>query len=65
MVERPLYCEVTLDRQNIDYITEINFPYQAIFVKSHSQDQMKSIDDNVDKLVTLLMKFKETRFSKI
>ncbi len=67
LVERPIHCRVTLDRENIDYITEINFsvPGDTIFVKAHSRDQTKSIDSAVDKLVARLVKFKETRFSKI
>ena len=67
LVERPIHCRVTLDRENIDYITEINFsvPGDTIFVKAHSRDQTKSIDSAVDKLVARFVKFKETRFSKI
>jgi ribosome-associated translation inhibitor RaiA len=58
---------VTLDRENIDYNTEINFamPGDTIFVKAHSHDQMQSIDDAMDKLVTRLVKFKSTCLLKI
>lgn len=67
LIKRPIYCRVTLDKEKNDFVTEINLsvPGDTIFVKALSNDQTKSIDDAVDKLVTRVVKFKETRFSKI
>ena len=67
LIKRPIYCRVTLDKGKNDFVTEINLsvPGDTIFVKALSNDQTKSIDDAVDKLVTRVVKFKETRFSKI
>jgi len=50
-----------------DFVTEINLsvPGDTIFVKALSNDQTKSIVNAVDKLVSRVVKFKETRFSKI
>ena len=67
LIKRPIYCRVTLDKEKNDFVTEMNLsvPGDTIFVKALSNDQTKSIDDAVDKLVTRVVKFKETRFSKI
>ena len=67
LIKRLIYCRVTLDKGKNDFVTEINLsvPGDTIFVKALSNDQTKSIDDAVDKLVTRMVKFKETRFSKI
>ena len=67
LIKRPIYCRVTLDKGENDFVTEINLsvPGDSIFVKALSNDQTKSIDDAVDKLVTRVVKFKQTRFSKI
>ena len=67
LIKRPIYCRVPLDKEKNDFVTEINLsvPGDTIFVKALSNDQTKSIVDAVDKLVSRVVKFKETRFSKI
>ena len=67
LIKRPIYCRVTLDKEKNDFVSEINLSVSGdtIFVKALSNDQTKSIYDAVDKLVTRVVKFKETRFSRI
>ena len=67
LIMRPIYCRVTLDKGKNDFVSKINLsvPGDTIFVKGLSNDLTKFIDDAVDKLVTRVVKFKETRFSRI
>ena len=67
LLSGPFTSELPWIRGKNDFVTKINLsvPGDTIFVKALSNDQTKSIDDAVDKLVTRVVKFKETRFSKI
>ena len=66
-IMRPIYCRVALNQEKNDFVSPISLsvPRDTIFVKGLSNDQTRFIDDAVDKLVTRVVKFKETRFSRI
>ena len=66
-VSRPIACQVTFVSDNSDQKVEIGLsvPGKKLFVKESSGDIMKSVDGAVDKMVSRIVKFKETRYSHI
>ncbi|MAG20887.1 MAG: ribosome-associated translation inhibitor RaiA [Candidatus Marinimicrobia bacterium] len=66
-VSKPIACRVTFVSDNSDRRVEIGLsvPGKKLFVKESSGDMMKSIDGAVDKMISRIVKFKETRYSHI
>lgn len=66
-VNRPIACQVIFVSDNSDRRVEIGLsvPGKKLFVKETSGNMMKSIDGAVDKMVSRIVKFKETRYSHI
>lgn len=62
--QNPISCHITVTRENSEYITDIALLVSGrkLFVSESSDDISKSIDGAMDKLISRVLKFKNTRF---